>query len=136
MAYKDEVLTSIGTKVKVNNTLIEGAVSYGDLGADAQELDATGLCHTHSVKKPGLIDLPAWELVYNENASDIATIEGTRGSSSVTLTIEHNDGSTLTNTGELASNYEIGGSSNSMHQYRAKFTLNSGAGWTRTEPSP
>ena len=133
--YAEEVLSTIGTTVKIGNTVIEGAYNYSDLGADAQELDCTGLTHTHAVKVPGLIDEPAWELDYYENETDWATIEATKNESSVTLTIEHSDGSKFTNTGKYASNYEAGGSVNGMHQCKAKFTLTSGTGWTRV-PAP
>ena len=127
--YAEAVLSSIGTSVKVGSTLIEGAYSYSDLGADAQELDATGLTHTTAIKVPGLIDQPAWELNYYESAADWATIEATKNSASVALSIEHSDGSKFTNTGKYASNYETGASVNGMHQCKAKFTL---AGeWTR-----
>ena len=134
--YAEEVLTTIGTTVKVNNTVIAGAYNYSDLGADANELDATPLNATHAIKVPGLIDEPAWELDYYENETDWNAIEAVKSSASVTLTITHNDGSVFTNTGKYASNYETGGSVNGLHQCKAKFTLTSGSGWTRTDATP
>ena len=133
--YADEVLTTIGTTVKVNDVVIQGAYNYSDLGSDAAELDVTPLSATHAIKKPGLIDEPAWELDYYENATDWAAIEATKNQGSVTLEIIHSDGSKFTNTGEYSSNYETGGSVNGAHQCKAMFTLTSGAGWTRAAAS-
>ena len=134
--YAEEVLTTIGTTVKVGNTVIAGAYNYSDLGADANELDATPLSATHAIKVPGLIDEPAWELDYYENPTDWAAIEATKNSASVNLEIAYSDGSKRTNTGIYSSNYETGGSVNGLHQCKAKFTLISGEGWTYVPASP
>ena len=134
--YAEEVLTTIGTTVKIGNTVINGAYNYSDLGADANELDATPLTVTHAIKVPGLIDEPAWELDYYENPTDWAAIEATKNSASVNLEIAYSDGSKRTNTGIYSSNYEAGGSVNGLHQCKAKFTLISGEGWTYVPATP
>ena len=134
--YANEYLTTIGTTVKVGNTVIGSAYSYSDLGADANELDATPLSATHAIKVPGLIDEPAWELDYYENPTDWAAIEATKNSGPVTLEITYKNGSKRTNTGIYSSNYETGGSVNDLHKCKAKFTLISGEGWTYVPASP
>lgn len=134
--YPTEVLSTVGQEVYINNTLIEGAVSYSDLGADAEELDASGLCHEVSVKVPGRVDLQGWELTYNFNKTDWATIEGVRSSSSVAIKILYTDGGYDSATGKLASNYKLGASGNSINQAKAKFTLTSTDGFTYTAPTP
>ena len=136
MAYVDDVLTNIGVTVKVGNTTIQGAYQYGDLGADANELDATPLSSTHAIKKPGLIDEPAWELDYYFNEADFDAIAAVKSAgTSVALEISFPDGVKFTNTGECASNYLTGDSTGNVAKAKATFTLGNTNGWVKVPAS-
>lgn len=137
-SYQDDVLTTIGIEVYLktgsatgDGTAIAGAYSFGDLGADANELDATPLSASHAIKKPGLIDDPAWELQYYYNDADYQAIEGMKGST-ITITVKFPNGTKFTNTAELASNYPTGASVGGIQAAKASFTLGNANGWTRT----
>lgn len=133
MAYVDDRVSSIGIKVKVGTTEIEGAYQFGDLGADAAELDVTPLSATHAQKIPGLVDDPAWELNYYYSDTDFQTIETAKsGGTSVNLSVEFPNGTTFTNTGMVASNFVTGTSTNQGIQCKASFTLGGANGWTKS----
>ena len=137
MAYVDEVLTSVGITVKVGSTTVQGAFNFSDLGAEPGELDATPLSATHAVKKPGLIDDPAWELQYYYNETDHEALETIReAGQSVELEVTFPNGTKFTNTGTLGSNIIIGSSVNSIQQVKAVFTLGNLNGWQKTVPTP
>lgn len=138
--YQNDVLTSIGIEVYIKSgtgtgdgTMIDGAYSFGDLGADANELDATPLAATHSIKKPGLIDEPKWELNYYYNDTDFQTINTAKSATGTkTVTVKFPNGTKFTNTVEVASNYVTGSSVNGMIAAKASFTLGNANGWTRS----
>lgn len=133
MSYVDDVLTTIGITVKVGTNTIQGAYNYGDLGANAADLDATPLSASHSIKKPGLQDDPAWELSYYYNDTDFDAIEAVRtAGTAVALEVTFADGTKFTNTGICGSNYLTGQGVGQVAQAKASFQLANATGWTKT----
>lgn len=140
-SYQQDVLTAIGIEVFIktgsatgDGTAIAGAYSYSDLGADAQEQDATPLSATHAVKKPGLIDEPKWELNYYYNETDFEAIEDAKGST-CTITVKLPNNAKFTNTAEISSNYVTSAQVGGMIAAKATFTLGNSDGWTKVDPA-
>lgn len=126
----EDVLTTIGTVVKVGTTEIVWAHDYSDLGADPNTLDATPLSSKVALKKDGLIDQDMWELSYYYNAADYGTIDTLKtAGTSTALSVEFEDGDKFTNTGVCVANYLTGGSVGAMQDTVAKFVLN--GPWTK-----
>lgn len=133
--YQDDVLTTIGIEVLLktgtatgDGTAIAGAYSFGDLGAEANDLDATPLSASHAIKKKGLVDDPAWTLDYYYNEDDFDAIEGMKDST-ITITVKMPNGTKFTNTAELSSNYVTGAGVGAVAAARASFTLGNADGW-------
>lgn len=136
-SYQQDVLTSIGVEVAFQigsetPVVIDGCFNYGDLGADAQDLDATPLSATHAIKKAGLIDEPKWEVQYYYNEADYAAIEALKNAQSVTAKVTFPNGTVKTNTVEYSSHYVTGSQVNGMIVAKAAFVLGNANGWTHT----
>ena len=136
----NQYLTSIGVTVKVNNALVKGAISFGDIGGEPNTLDATKLTDSVRIYEMGVQDQGSWDVTYlfNNNAtdSDYRTLQALADENpKVTwydLEVDLPDGTKFTNKGKC-SNRLTGAGVDAMLEAVATFVLKDK--WTVTNPS-
>lgn len=129
-----DVLTSVGTIVKVGDNIIKWAHTIADLGAEPESIDCTPLASKVSLSKAGVVQQDNWTIDYYYNKHDYDALETLKAeTTSSPITVKYNDGTVFSNSGHVAANYASGHGTNEMFECHAVIEL-SGA-WTKTDPT-
>lgn len=100
-----KLLSTIGVEIKVNNTQIVKATSFGDIGGEPDQLDATCLTDTVRVYINGVQDFGSWQVDYVYNDTDGASVEAAETASKtapVALEVKLPNGDSYSNTAEVS----------------------------------
>lgn len=133
-----ERLTSIGTKVYINNIQLLGATSVGAFGGDPDTIDASTLLDEVTQSVLGRQQQGLWQVsyVYNDKDGDgdFKHMEGIAAlGTSVPVKVEFKNGAKFENTGTVA-NYSNGVEDNSVLTATVSVAIDGGK-WVYTGPT-
>lgn len=130
----DKRLTTIGISVSYGSHVILGAIDFGDLGGEPNEIDATTLLDEQTVNVLGLQQQEKFNVNYIYNDDDYSALKTAENAkTSATLTIDLGANGTFTNTATV-STYVTGAAVGEVIKAVASFGL--GGKWTYTPHTP